>query len=78
MALVAWKLYKPGSVLRAAVAFILAEVVMVAGYIAVEAVMYGVAAAAGAIGPNAIQGVGGVVVGLLCMLLVPRLEKVVR
>lgn len=78
MALVAWKLYKPGSVLRAAAAFILAEVVMVAGYFAFEAVMYGVAAAAGAIGPNAIQGVGGVVIGLLCMLPVPRLERVVR
>ena len=78
MALVAWKLYKPGNVLQTALAFILAEVVMVAGYFAFEAVMYGVAAAAGAIVPNAIQGLGGVVVGILCMLLVPRLEKVVR
>ena len=40
--------------------------------------MTGVPAALGAIGPNVIQGVGGVVVGLLCMLVVPRLERVIK
>lgn len=78
MALVAWKLYKRGSCLRAVLAFSLAEAVMVAGYFIFEAFVSGVPAALGAIGPNLIQGVGGVVVGLLCMLVVPRLEKVIK
>lgn len=78
MALVAWKLYKPGNWLQTALAFILAEVVMVAGYFAFEAVLYGVPAALGAVGPNAIQGVAGVVVGLLCMALAPRLKMVIK
>lgn len=78
MALVAWKLYKPGSWLQTIIAFILAEIVMVAGYFAYEAVLYGVPAALGAVGPNAIQGVAGVVVGLLCATLVPRLKSTVK
>lgn len=78
MALVAWKLYKPGSWLQTALAFILAEAVMVAGYFAFEAVLYGVPAALGAVGPNAIQGVAGVAVGLLCTTLVPRLKPVTK
>ena len=51
---------------------------MVAGYFLFEAVMYGVPAAIGAVGPNMIQGLGGVVVGMLCRLAVPRLEKVIK
>ena len=78
MALVAWKLWKPGNWLRTAVAFILAEAVMVAGYFAFEAVLYGVPAALGAVGPNAIQGMAGVIVGLLCATLVPRLKAVAK
>ncbi len=78
MALVAWKLHKPGRWLQTGIAFILAEALMVAGYFAFEAVLYGVPAALGAIGPNAIQGAAGVAVGLLCATLVPRLKMVVR
>ncbi len=78
MALVAWKLYKPGQGLRNALGFALAEAIMVAGYFAFEAVLYGVPAALGAVGPNAIQGLAGVAVGLLCATLVPRLTKAVR
>ena len=78
IALVAWKLYKPGSWLQTTIAFIIAEAVMVAGYFAFEAVLYGVPAALGAVGPNAIQGVAGVVVGLLCATLVPRLKTVIK
>lgn len=78
MALVAWKLYKPGNWLQIIIAFVLAEAVMVAGYFAFEAVLYGVPAALGAVGPNAIQGVAGVVVGLLCATLVPRLQTTVK
>lgn len=78
MALVAWKLCRKGSWVSAAVAFIVAEAVMVMGYFAFEAVMYGVAAAAAAILPNVIQGIGGVVLGLVCVALAPRLEAVTR
>jgi len=78
MALVAWKLYKPSNWLRTAIAFIIAEAVMVAGYFAFETVLYGVPAALGAVGPNAIQGVAGVIVGLLCATLVPRLKAVTK
>ena len=38
---------------------------MVLGYFAFEAVMYGVAAAWAAVGPNCIQGIAGVVIGLV-------------
>ena len=78
VALIAWKLYRKGSWISAAVAFIVAEAVMVLGYFAFEAVMYGVAAAAAAILPNVIQGVGGVVLGLICVALAPRLERVIK
>lgn len=78
MALVAWKLYKPGKWLQTAIAFIIAEAVMVAGYFVFEAVLYGIPAALGAVGPNAIQGAAGVAVGLLCATLVPRLKAVTK
>lgn len=78
MALVAWKLYKPGHLVQNLLAFVLAEAVMVAGYFAFEAVLYGVPAALGAVGPNAIQGVAGVIVGLLCSTLVPRLKTIIK
>ena len=78
MALVAWKLYKPGSLVRTVFAFILAEAVMVAGYFCFEAVLYGSAAALGAVGPNAMQGVAGVVVGLMSTALVPRLRTIIK
>ena len=78
MALIAWKLYKPGKWLQTAIAFIIAEAVMVAGYFVFETVLYGVPAALGAVGPNAIQGAAGVAVGLLCATLVPRLKAVIK
>lgn len=78
VALVAWKLYKPGNWLKTAFAFILAELVMVAGYFAFEAVLYGLPAALGAVGPNMIQGIVGVAMGLMCMALVPRLKLVIK
>lgn len=78
MALVAWKLHKPGNLLRCALAFLVSELLMVAGYFVFEAVLYGVPAAAGAIGPNMIQGLAGVVVGLMCSVLIPRLKSLTR
>ena len=43
--------------------FVLCELLMVAGYFGFEWVMYGFAAALGAVIPNMVQGVSGVVLG---------------
>ncbi len=78
VAFIAWKIWKEGSWLRAVIAFVLAEIVMVAGYFALETVMYGTAAAWAAVGPNCIQGIAGVVLGLVCHGLYPRMKKIVK
>ena len=78
VALIAWKGWKEGSWVRTVVAFILAEIVMVVGYFAFEAFMYGAAAAWAAVGPNCIQGIAGVALGLVCHGLYPRLKRLVR
>lgn len=73
MGYLAWKLYKRDFP-HALLAFAAAEAVMVLGYFLFEAVVSGVPAALGAIGPNVIQGIGGVVIGLLFQAVVPRLS----
>ena len=78
VALIAWKGWKEGALLRAVVSFILAEAAMVAGYFAFESVMYGTAAAWAAVGPNCIQGIAGVVLGMVCHALYPRLKLLVK
>ena len=78
LAFVAWRLYRHGGWLRAALAYALAEAVMVLGYFLTECVLYGVAAAAAAVGPNIIQGVAGVVFGLVCLMIEPRLKKILK
>ncbi len=78
VALIAWKGWKEGSWLRAAVAFVLAEIAMIAGYFAFESVMYGAAAAWAAVGANCIQGIAGVVLGLTCHALYPRMKRLVK
>ena len=78
VALIAWKLWKEGSWLRAVIAFVLAEAAMVAGYFAFESIMYGAAAAWAAVGPNCIQGIAGVVLGLVCHALYPRMKRIIK
>ena len=78
VALIAWKAWKEGRWLRALMGFVLAELAMVAGYFAFESVMYGAAAAWGAVGPNCIQGAAGVALGMVCHALYPRLKRLVR
>ena len=78
VALIAWKVWKEGSWLRAVIAFVLAEIAMVAGYFAFESVMYGAAAAWAAVGPNCIQGIAGVALGLVCHALLPRMKKMIK
>ena len=78
VAFIAFKGWKEGSWLRAVVAFILAEAAMVIGYFAFESVMYGAAAAWAAVGANCIQGIAGVVLGLVCHGLYPRMKRIVK
>ena len=78
VAFIAWKGWKEGSWVRAMVAFVLAEAAMVAGYFAFEAMMYGTAAAWAAVGANCIQGIAGVVLGLTCHVLYPRMKQMVK
>ena len=77
VALLAWKLWREGSWLRAVIAFVLAEAAMVAGYFAFESLMYGAAAAWAAVGPNCIQGIAGVALGLMCHGLYPRMKRLI-
>ena len=78
VALVGWKLYKKGSWASAVVAFVLAEAVMVLGYFIFECFTSGAPAAAAAILPNVVQGVAGVVLGLICVAVTPRMEKMMK
>ncbi|MDD6050877.1 MAG: ECF transporter S component [Clostridiales bacterium] len=78
MALVAWKLWQEGSWLRAVIAFVAAEAVMVLGYFAFEAVLYGAASAWAAVGPNCIQGLAGVIIGLICHAVYPRIKQLAK
>lgn len=78
VALVAWKLCRKDQPLLALLSFLLAEAVMVLGYFLLEWVLYGVASAAAAIGPNVVQGIAGVLIGMLCLLITPRLERVAK
>lgn len=74
----AWYFYRAGKPMRNLLAFALAEAVMVAGYYLFECVVAGVAAATAAILPNVVQGIVGGGMGMLCMTLVPRLEKMLK
>lgn len=78
VALVGWKLYRKGSWVSAVVAFVLAEAVMVLGYFVFECFTSGAPAAAAAILPNVVQGVAGVVLGLICVAVTPRMEKMMK
>ena len=64
--------------LLALLSFLLAEAVMVLGHFLLEWALYGVASAAAAIGPNVVQGIAGVLIGMLCLLITPRLERVAK
>ena len=78
VALVAWKLCRKDQPLLALLSFLLAEAVMVLGYFLLEWALYGVASAAAAIGPNVVQGIAVVLIGMLCLLIAPRLERVAK
>jgi len=59
---------------------ILAEAVMVLGYLVAEWLVlgYGLAAAAGAVAPNIVQGVSGVVIGAVMLPLIRRVKTILK
>ena len=65
MGLIAGKFAVQCSRLRRLIVFVIAELVMVLGYMAFEWVLYGGAAALGAVVPNLIQGAFGVILGMV-------------
>lgn len=77
VALTAWLIYRRGSVARTIFAFLLAELVMVAGYFAYEWFAVPEYAVVDVLG-NLIQGAAGVALGLLLSALLPRLERTLR
>ena len=54
---------------------IVAEALMVLGYFLAECLMYGAASAAGAVLPNVVQAIGGVVIGALLIPVFRRIMK---
>ena len=68
------------TIIRRLIAFVVAEVIMVAGYFAFEALpfMYGPAAAAGSILSNLGQGAVGIIVAVLLTTLLSKLRTTAR
>jgi len=59
---------------------VIAEAVMVLGYFVAEWLVlgYGLAAAAGAVFPNIVQGLSGVVIGVVLLPLMERVKKILK
>ena len=66
----AYSLKQGQSVVRCVITFILAELVMLLGYFAFECILYGIEAAAAVVITNSIQGILGVVIGIVAVKLV--------
>ena len=64
---------RPRVTVRSACVYALCELVMVAGYFLFETVLYGIGAAIGALIPNLIQGVAGVVIGCVLVKIADKL-----
>ena len=64
---------KPRVNIRAICVYVLCELVMVAGYFLFETCLYGVGAALGAVGPNLVQGVAGVIIGCVLVKIADKL-----
>jgi len=73
MGFLAGKMCPGAGFLKNLAAFLLSEAVMVLGYFVFEWMLYGAAAAAGAVIPNLMQGVGGIVFGVVLTEMVRRL-----
>ena len=66
---------RPRVNVRAACVYALCELVMVAGYFLFETCLYGIGAAAGAVVPNLLQGVAGVIVGCVLVKIADKLPS---
>lgn len=77
VALIAWLMYRKGSIARALLAFVLAEAAMVAGYFAFEWFVAREYAVVDVLG-NTIQGVSGVALGVAFTYAVPQLERALK
>lgn len=67
---------KPTFSLRSICVYVLCELIMVAGYFLFELCLYGAGAALGAVIPNLIQGVSGVVIGCVLVRATDKLPAV--
>ena len=77
VALVAWLLYRKGNIVQTLLAFVAAEVLMVAGYFVFEWFVAREYAVVDVLG-NSIQGISGVALGVAFTYAVPRLEKALK
>ncbi|MBR3764626.1 MAG: ECF transporter S component [Clostridia bacterium] len=77
VALIAWLMYRRGSIARTVLAFILAEAAMVGGYFAFEWFVAREYAVVDILG-NTIQGVSGVALGVAFTYAVPQLERALK
>ena len=77
VALIAWLLYRRGSILRTVIAFIAAEAAMVAGYFVFEWFVAREYAVVDILG-NTIQAVSGVALGVAFTYAVPQLERALK
>ncbi|MBQ2954518.1 MAG: ECF transporter S component [Clostridia bacterium] len=77
VALIAWLMYRRGSIARTVLAFILAEAAMVAGYFTFEWFVAREYAVVDILG-NTIQGISGVALGVAFTYAVPQLERALK
>ena len=69
----ALKKYDFSNLIKNCLIFLVAEIIMVGGYFIFECFYYDVAAALGAVLPNAVQGVFGIIIGAICAPVLRRL-----
>lgn len=79
-AVAVWGLRSRHSFAVKLLSMIAAEAVMVAGYFVVEWLVlgYGLAAALGAVLPNVVQGVSGVIIGAVLLPLMERVRRMIK
>jgi len=75
MGLIAGKFAGQSGRIRRSIVFAAAEAIMAGGYFAFEWVLYGGAAALGAVVPNLVQGAFGVILGLLLTEITSKMSE---
>lgn len=77
VALIAWLMYRKGNIARTLLAFVVAEIAMVAGYFVFEWFVAREYAVVDILG-NTIQGISGVALGVAFTYAVPQLERALK